>query len=274
MTGRADLHVHTNASDGALPPAEVVKTAAEAGLAAVGITDHDTVAGLDEALEAGERLGIVVVPGVEISTIYGKNAEAHILGYFMDHHDSVFAEKLRVLKDARWERGRMMVERLQAVGVPIDFDRVQELADGGAVGRPHVARALCEVGAASSLDAAFGRYLVEGAPGYVERMKVTPQEAVRMILDAGGVPCCAHAGKLKDDALLVDLMDCGLKGIEAYHPDHSSAACRSYAKFGLKNRLIVTGGSDAHCISPEHHGGIGSVTVDASVVEQLRQAAD
>jgi len=272
MNQRADLHVHTSASDGALSPAQVVSAAAEAGLAAVGITDHDTVAGIDEALEAQESAHVEVVAGVEISTVYGDGAEAHILGYLLNHHHPALVERLRVLKNARWERGRTMVEQLQAVGVPIVFDRVKELADGGAIGRPHVARALCEAGVVSSMDAAFGRYLVEGAPGYVERMKVSPQEAVVMILEAGGVPCCAHPGKLRDDALLADLIGVGLRAIEAYHPDHSAAACRFYDRFARKRGLIVTGGSDAHCISPEHHGGIGSVTVDRSVIDELKQA--
>lgn len=273
MEQRADLHVHTKASDGTLTPTEVVRAAKDIGLAAVGIADHDTVDGIDEALDAGGQFGIEVVPAVEISTICGSGDEVHILGYFIKHHETSFVEKLRVLNEARWERGRMMVERLRAAGVPLDFERVAELADGGAIGRPHVARALCEIGAAPSIDAAFGRYLVEGAPGYVERFKVSPRDAVRMIIEAGGVACCAHVAKLKDDSLLLELISEGLKAIEAYHPDHPAAASKYYDKFARQRGLIVTGGSDAHCIEGGRHGGIGSVTVAYDVVAELKAAA-
>lgn len=273
MEQKADLHVHTTASDGSLTPTEVVKAARDLGLAAVGIADHDTVDGIDEALDAGRQFGIEVVPAVEISTIYGAGDEAHILGYFINHHETSFVEKLRVLKEARWERGRLMVERLRAAGVPLEFERVAELADGGAIGRPHVAKALCEIGAAPSVDAAFGRYLVEGAPGYVERFKVSPQDAVRMIIEAGGVACCAHVAKLKDDSLILQLISEGLKAIEAYHPDHPEAACKYYDKFARQHGLIVTGGSDAHCLEGGRHGGIGSVTVAYGVVAELKAAA-
>jgi predicted metal-dependent phosphoesterase TrpH len=254
MDRRADLHVHTTASDGALTPSEVVRTAAGLGLAAVGIADHDTVDGLDEALQAGIEFGIEVVPAVEISATHGKSEEVHVLGYFTDHHDPELVEKLKVLKGARWDRGRRMVEQLQAAGVPVDFERVAELADGGAIGRPHVARALCELGVVSSMDSAFGRYLVEGAPGYVERYKVSPQEAVRMIIKSGGVACCAHPAKLRNDVLLVQMIEEGLGAIEAYHPDHTAVASRSYSRFAQRRGLIVTGGSDAHCIQGRQPG--------------------
>jgi predicted metal-dependent phosphoesterase TrpH len=273
MEQRADLHVHTKASDGTLTPTEVVRVAKDIGLAAVGIADHDTVDGIDEALDAGRQFGIEIVPAIEISTVYGSGDEVHILGYFINHNDTSLVEKLRVLNEARWERGRMMVERLRAAGVPLDFERVAELADGGAIGRPHVARALCEIGAAPSIDAAFGRYLVEGAPGYVERFKLSPRDAVRMVIEAGGVACCAHVAKLKDDSLLLELISEGLKAIEAYHPDHPAAASKYYDKFARQRGLIVTGGSDAHCIEGGHHGGIGSVTVAYDVVAELKAAA-
>lgn len=270
---RADLHIHTTASDGALTPAQVVEYAAEQQLAAIAITDHDTVEGVDEALAAGERLGVEVAPGVEISATHEEKTEVHILGYFIDHHYPPLVERLDVLRNARWERGKLMVEKLKAAGVPVEFDRVMELAAGGAVGRPHVARAICETGAASSLDSAFGRYLVEGCAGFVPRYKVTPSEAVSMVIEAGGVACCAHVAKLKRDELVVELIRQGLAAVEAYHPDHGSAASRFYKRFADARGLIATGGSDAHCFEGGTRGSIGSITVDYSIVLDLKRLA-
>lgn len=273
MSGRADLHVHTTASDGSLSPRRVVEVAREIGLAAVGIADHDTVSGLDEALQAGSELGIEVVPCVEISALADDGTEVHILGYFIDHHNPALLGRLEVLKQARWDRARRMVEQLNAIGVEIGMDRVAEIAGSGAVGRPHVARAICDVGAASSMDAAFGRFLIEGCPGFVPRYKVTPGEAVRMALDAGGVACCGHVAKLKRDQLLLELIKDGLAAIEVYHPDHGPAAGRFYSKFAEKHGLIATGGSDFHGFGGLKPSEIGSVTVPYEVVEQLRRAA-
>lgn len=186
MELRADLHIHTLASDGGLTPLEVVEAGTEAGLTAIAITDHDTVDGVDEAVDAGKRFGIEVVPGVEISTIHEETTEVHILGYFIDHHNQALKERLDFLKDARWERGKKMVELLNVAGVDVTFERVTDIAKGGAVGRPHVARAICEAGAASSMDSAFGKFLQLGGPAYVARFKITPFEAVHLIREAGG----------------------------------------------------------------------------------------
>lgn len=267
---RADLHVHTTASDGAFTPTQVVEAASEAGLAAVAVTDHDTVAGIDEALAASEKFGVEVVPGIEISAIYQPGVEAHILGYFFNHHDSNLLEWLQVLKSARLDRGRKIVERLNEAGVKLDFDHVARIAGEGAVGRPHVAKALIEVGAASSMDAAFGRYLIEGCPGFVPRYKVSPEEAVRMIINSGGVACVAHPAKMKRDDLIVHLIDQGLSAVEAYHPDHGPTSSKFYKRFAERRGLVATGGSDAHSISSENHGGIGLVTCPYSAVEQLK----
>lgn len=273
MEKLADLHIHSTASDGALSPVEVVKTAAGLGLAAVSITDHDTVDGIDEALNAGDDFGVEVVPGIEISTVYSGKVEAHILGYFIDHHNPRFLHQLDVLKNARMERGMRMVEQLNSIGIKISFERVREIAGSGAIGRPHVARAMVEARVVGSMDSAFGKYLQEGCPGYVERYKVSPEEAVDMIIAAGGVPVCAHVGKLKRDELLVALIERGMRGIEVFHPDHLSAARRFYGRFAERRGLIATGGSDAHCFVGGRHPGIGEVAVSYQVVQQLRDAA-
>ena len=275
MDAIADLHIHTTASDGRLTPSQAVAAAADAGLAAIAITDHDTVDGVDEALRVSDELGVEVVPGIELSTLYGKNnVEVHILGYFVDIHDAEFSAWLSDLKQARWERGKQMVEQLSAAGIPVTFERVTQIAGGGAIGRPHVARAICEVGAACSMDSAFGKYLQEGGIGYVARRKVEPVEAVRMILAVGGVASCAHLGKLHRDELVLELVRNGMQAIEVYHPDHGHAAVRFYSKFAQRHGLIATGGSDAHCFDGGRACGIGGITVDYSVVEQLKSTAD
>lgn len=269
----ADLHVHSNASDGALNPEMVVRAAADAGLAAVALADHDTVMGVDEAMDAGKRLGVEVIPAVEISAIHGDKTEVHILGYFVDHHDVGFVRELDVLKSARWERGRKMVEKLNEAGVAVSFDRVAELSGGGAIGRPHVARAICEAGGAYSMDSAFGKYLQQGGVAYVPRYKVSPAEAIRMIRAAGGVAGCAHPVKLKNEVLLVEMVEQGLQAIEVYHPDHTSSTSRYFRRFAEKRGLIITGGSDAHCLPYDNHPGIGDVSVHYEAVTELRQAS-
>ena len=203
MQGLADLHTHSNASDGALSPTEVVQMAADAGLAAVAITDHDTMEGVEEGLAAGQGLGIEVLPGIEISTIGPAGVEVHMLGYYLDHLYPPLRDLLAVLRGSRLGRGTKMVEALNAIGVNVSLDRVLEIAQGGAVGRPHVARAIVEIGAASSIDSAFGKYLVEGAPAFVARHKVEPADAVHMIREAGGIAVCAHVAKLNRDDLLL-----------------------------------------------------------------------
>ncbi|MCE5322605.1 PHP domain-containing protein [bacterium] len=270
MDKLADLHTHTTSSDGCHTPTQVVEAAAKAGLTAVAITDHDTVAGIDEALEAGKHNWIEVIPGIEISTIYHDKVEVHILGYFIDHKSPSLIEKLDVLKNARYDRARQMVEKLNAVGVHISFDRVLELAQHGAVGRPHVAKAICEVGAASSMDSAFGRFLQEGGPGYVPRYKVTPLEAMEIISEAGGVSCAAHVAKLRRDEIIVELVGSGLRAIEVNHPDHSSAGRKFYKRFAQSRGLIATGGSDAHGFAGNIRPGVGDVTVPYGVVIELR----
>jgi predicted metal-dependent phosphoesterase TrpH len=269
----ADLHVHTTASDGALTPTEVVLEAERVQLTAVGIADHDTVDGIDEALTVAEDCTVEVVPAIEISATHN-TTEVHILGYFIDHHNEQLVEEMRFLRKARLERARLMVEKLRSIGVPVEFDRVVEIARGGAIGRPHVARAIYEVGAASSLDAAFGKFLQAGGPAYVPRPKVTPGHAIDLIIHAGGVPCCAHVAKLRHDELILKLKDVGLAGIEVYHPDHPPAAIRFYKRFAERHGLIAVGGSDAHYLPGSVSSGIGSVVVGYDVVERLKSLSE
>ncbi|NLN76320.1 MAG: phosphatase, partial [Armatimonadetes bacterium] len=232
-----------------------------------------TGVGREEASEAGRATGLTVVPGIEISAIYGHNVEVHVLGYFLDYRNPVLVEQVNILRDSRTNRARKMVEQLNQAGVGITFEQVLRLAQGGAIGRPHVARALCEMGEVSSLDAAFGKWLQEGAPGYVPRYKISPDAAVQLIIQAGGVACCAHPGKLKRDEILIELIEQGMRGIEVCHPDHGPATTQFYKKFAHKHDLIPTGGSDSHCIEGGKRTQIGSFNVPVEIVDRLKEAA-
>ncbi|MDI6828877.1 MAG: PHP domain-containing protein [Armatimonadota bacterium] len=271
--GRADLHVHTTASDGTLTPEQVVHEAARIGLAAIGIADHDTVDGIRQALDAGKATGVKVVPGIEINTDVGSD-EVHILGYFIDDESVALRRHLESLKEGRLERGKRIVERLNKLGVNITFDEVLKIADKGSVGRPHIARAIVNAGYASSPSEAFGKYLVRGAPAYIPRYKVSPFEALHTIKEAFGIPVFAHPGTSKHDELIPQLVKDGLKGIEVYHPEHSAAQTEHYLQIAEKYGLIATGGSDSHGPNMIKTIPIGYITVDISVVWMLEELAE
>lgn len=241
-------------------------------LAAVGISDHDTAGGLAGAIEAGRDLGIEVVPGVEINTD-SLGVEVHVLGYYFDRSDGDFLDLLRRLRDGRAARGEEMVRRLRRAGLDISWDRVLEIAGGGSVGRPHVARALEEAGYVASTSEAFDRWLVPGKRGYVERYKLSPADAVRAVRRAGGVPVLAHPGLVGRDEIIPDLVEAGLMGLEVYHPDHGAVAVRRYGRLAGEMGLIATGGSDFHGPGGSHPWKIGHCAVDYEAVEKLKRAA-
>lgn len=270
--GRADLHMHTTASDGTLPPAEQVAWAKEQGLAAIAITDHDTIAGWDEALEAGSALGIEIVPGCELSTEVEK-AEVHILAYYFDRAEPAMVELLQRMRGGRRARAAETVAKLHQLGyTQISLDSI--LAAGGeSVGRPHIAQALLEAGIVRSKQEAFERFLTSGKPAYVPRPKLTPAEAIQIIHGAGGVAVLAHPGLVKNDRVVREILALGIDGIEAYHSDHSDAQRQFYARWGLDLGLIVTGGTDSHGPNGMRTVVPGSVNVDLTVAKELARAA-
>ncbi len=250
--GLIDLQCHTTASDGTLTPTELVALAAERGLRVIAITDHDTVAGIDEALAAGRYYGVEVIPGVEINTDVPQG-EVHILGYFVDWRDPAFLATLARLRQGRVGRARRMVEKLAALGMPLAWARVQEIAGDGAIGRPHVAQALLEAGYVSTTAEAFERFIGRTGPAYVERMRMTPAEATRVIRAARGWPVLAHpiiAGAaeaisepLELEPLLDELTATGLVGIEAYYAGYPPEVTQDQLGVAAKYGLGVTGGS-------------------------------
>jgi len=272
----ADLHTHTTASDGTGAPADNVRKAKEAGLAAVAITDHDTVAGVAEALAEGERLGIEVVPGVEISAYHG-GTDIHILGYYTRPDDERWLARLASQRDTRDRRNDMIVERLTSLGLPLSMDEVREAAgrDGRGeetIGRPHIAQVLLAKGYVSSMQEAFDRYLASGAAAYVNPPRLHPFEALSWIREAGGTSVIAHPGLYGDDEFVEELLRRGADGIEVFHSDHGEEERRRYARLAERYGVIVTGGSDYHGMrnGVAFHGALGSVTVDASVIGRLK----
>lgn len=275
MNNRADLHTHTTASDGRNRPAVNVRMAAELGLGAIAITDHDTVAGIPEALEAGKEAGILVVPGVEISTT-ASGKDIHILGYGIDFRDESFIERLLMLRDTRDSRNEMIVARLNELGMQIAIEEVVAEAGrnrrgDGTVGRPHIAQVLIDRGYVSDLREAFDKYLAEGKAAYVNPPRIAPLTAVEWIREAGGTAIVAHPGLYGDDELVASILEGGAEGLEAYHSDHDEAEERKYAMMAADRGWLITGGSDYHGSREgvAFHGPLGNRTVDLSVAKQL-----
>lgn len=239
-----DLHCHSTASDGALPPTAVVEEASRRGLHALALTDHDTVAGLAEAQAAGERLGVRIVPGVELSAVEN-DVETHLLGLHLKDV-GIMEQRLIALRDMRRIRAERMVERLNALGVPVTMEQVLANAAGGAIGRPHVARAVVAVGRAADLREAFDRYLGNGRPACVGKDRLSMADAIGMVHEAGGIAVLAHPGDAANRTRLIALADQGLDGCEVRHPSHSDDAIGRMARLVDELGLLPSGGSDWH----------------------------
>lgn len=276
MASRVDLHLHTTASDGAFRPAELVKAAALIGIRVMAVTDHDSVDGIREAQAAACDLPIEVIPGIEVSASMNGD-EVHVLGYFLDPEDGSLRDALCRLQEGRVTQARAMVERLGDLTCPLDWDRVMAIAQGGSVGRPHIARALVERGYVASVDEAFSRFLRRGGPGYVEGQKLIPEEAVNLIRRAGGVACLAHpiivgASDYRLDLarLLPAMAEAGLEGIEVYYKGYTPEITASLLSMACRYRLIPTGGSDYHGGGVVADAELGAVEVPVETVERLR----
>ncbi len=263
----ADMHVHTNASDGWLSSEEVVKRAHELGLAAIGIADHDSVDGIEKALVASEKYGVEVIPGVELSSEFGP-AEVHILGYLIDWRDREFGNRLRKFQEARRARAKRMIAKLRKLGVEITYEEVAAAARGEVIGRPHIAQVMIKHGYVRSMDEAFERYIGDGRPAHVPKYRLSPREAIRMICRIGGVAVLAHPVFAQVDDLIHDLAEWGLRGIEVYHSEHDSATVERYEALAKELHLLITGGTDSHGFDVS----IGTIRVPYELVEKLRGA--
>ena len=270
---RIDLHTHSTASDGLFSPADLLRAAQTAGITTLALTDHDTTDGVAEAQTTGNALGIEVIAGVEINTDVARGGgEAHVLGYFVRMDDPAFQAQLMQRRQEREARGQQIVAQLNAAGLPITWEQVRRHADG-AVGRPHVAAALMEIGAVSSVNEAFERYLRRGMAGYVPRVPFSPSEAIALIRSSGGVASLAHPADIPDlAALLTTLTKDGLVGLETYYGQYNHDTVARLRALAQRFGLIPTGGSDYHGpnIHPTPLGG--QPPLPAGIVDALRRA--
>lgn len=273
MESKVDLHIHTTASDGRLTPEEVVQRAAERGMKFISITDHDTVGGIERGLNTAASFpSLNLIPGLEINTDT-PTGEVHILGYCIDYKNVNLQSSLERLRRAREIRARKIVTNLSELGIDIPWERVLELAGGGSVGRPHIAQAMFEGGYIPSLQEAFIKYIGRHGPAYAERERLTPQEAVKLVLEAGGLPTLAHPGDVEDPKelhkLIAKLKDVGLVGVEAYYNGYRQSTIERLLHLAAQYGLITTGGSDFHGLSSSHETPLGGVYVPLECGEHL-----
>jgi len=245
MDDKTDLHIHTTASDGVYPPAEVVRMALSRGLTRIAITDHDTVEGIAEARAAAEGTGLEVIPGVELGTKY-KGRSVDVLGY--DLRDTkLLAKKLAELRASRESRAERILKKFAALGMPVSMEDVLRFSQGGAIGRPHIARAVVDKGYAPDVQTVFDLYLADGMPCDVPKAEVTPGDAVAWIHRAGGKAVLAHPKLIGDDGLVAELLDAfPFDGLEVWHRKHAPEDAAFYRNLARERGLWMTGGSDFH----------------------------
>lgn len=274
-----DLHTHSLASDGSMSPAELVRHAKEKGLSAVALTDHDTVEGIREALDEGNRIGIEVIAGIEISTNF--KPEMHILGYFLNKDEYKNIQKgLATIRKCREDRNIKIINKLNELGVDITEEEVKEVALGDTIGRPHFARLLVKKGYVKTMQEAFDKYLGKDGLAYFKRFELEPIDGIKLIKNAGGIPVIAHPALLKMsnnelDKLLLELKEYGLAGIEAIYSENSKDETGNLLRLAIKHQLLVTGGSDFHGTYKseiEIGTGRGNLKVPYELLEKLNGA--
>ena len=279
MSRMVDLHTHTTASDGSYCPTSIVELAKKVGVSAIAITDHDTTDGIDEALGAGLKNNIEVVPGVEISV--GGTDDMHILGFFIDHKNPTIYQKLEGLKQSRDERNKEMIRKLQNDGFNITYDEVKQLTGAITMGRLHIAQAIEKKGLINDYRKIFKRYIVQGGSAYVAREKLCEKEGIETIIASGGMPFLAHINYLKKtddeiDAIVKRLMGFGLAGVEAYYSGYTPQFEQLANNIADKYNLLKSGGTDFH--GTRRKGvyigtGRGNMCVPYSFLEKIKQAS-
>jgi predicted metal-dependent phosphoesterase TrpH len=277
-----DLHCHSTASDGTFPPREVVRIAKEAGLSALALTDHDTVAGVAEAADEAAKLGVDFIPGIEISAEYPRPGTLHMLGYGIDPANETLANLTERLIAGRMDRNQKLIDKLNELGVPITLDEVKAQAGDGVMGRPHFAAVMVRKGVVSTTAEAFKLYLGQGGKAYLDKERLGPAEAIAMIHAAGGLAVLAHPVQLQkeNDAQLKgelkNLVDFGLDGVEIIHSDHRESVVDKLSDWADEFGLVKTGGSDFHGSNKTHIklGYAGTRRIPRELFEHLRQRLD
>ncbi len=266
----ADLHLHTNFSDGTYTPEELAGHAARLRLHTIALTDHDTVEGCPRAASACQRLGLEFIAGAEL-TAEIDGIEIHLLGYYLDTDNPRLLAETARFQEVRQNRIREMTNRLNRLGVPLDADAVFAIAQCRSPGRPHVGRALVRGGFCSSVDEAFERFLKKDRPAWVPKFKMSALDGVELIHAAGGLAVLAHPGLNRVDHAIPTLVEAGLDGLECFHPKHAPATAEHYLQMAHRLRLLVTGGSDCHGLA-KGQPMIGSLRLEDDHVHRLREA--
>jgi 3',5'-nucleoside bisphosphate phosphatase len=265
----ADLHTHSTASDGLLAPADLLQQAHRQGLSVLALTDHDTTLGVPEALAEGERLGIRVIPGIELSTDV-EVGQVHMLGYAVDPHDRVLGETLAHLRAARLTRAARILERLHELGIDLPHESIEPVAEDASVGRPHIARAMIAAGYVGSVAEAFDLYLGEGRPAYLASEKLVPEDAIALVRRAGGLPVLAHPFSSPEfPERLPALVAAGLGGLEVYYGEYTPAQRTLLRALADEHGLLATGGSDYHGPRFKEGRDLGSVAIPGDVLERF-----
>ncbi len=272
---KVDLHIHSTASDGRHSPQEIVRKAAGLGLEVIALADHDSVDGIAPALEEARKLNrLQFIPAVEVSTDV-PSGEVHILGYFVDYPSEELAAALERFRYSRKGRAQGMVAKLAELGIHISWERVREIAGDGAIGRPHIAQAMLEKGYIGSIKEAFDKYIARDGPAYVERDKMTPEEAVQLILRNRGLPVMAHPTTTPEpEAMIVELKAAGMVGIEAYYNNYMNEEIGNLIALAKDHGLIITGGSDYHGLDESNETLMGGVEVPMEAVNSLIARAE
>ena len=265
-----ELHCHSTASDGDCTPTELVERALAIGITSLAITDHDTVDGIPEAVEAARELDMRVIPGVELSCHF-EGKEVHLLGYFFEYRDEDFLNLLERMKEERRQRVHMIIEKLKAIGLDLTYEQVEAEAPGDALGRPHVARAMVTAGLVPTVSLAFDRYIGNSGPAYVGRTVLSLEDGIEAVRRAGGVSVLAHPGVYGDWARIERILQLPVNGIEVWHPAHKKADRKRAKRLGGRYNKILTGGSDFHGPRIDYHE-MGSSRVTECVVTKLLNA--
>ncbi len=265
-----DLHLHTHFSDGVFTPEQVAEEAQQMELAAIALTDHDTIEGCSRLAKACADRGIEFVPGTELSAdIQGH--EMHLLGYFLDTKNEELIRETTRYQQNRTNRVHDLIRQLNSIGVPLSAEQVFALAKCKAPGRPHVAQALVKHGFCSTMDEAFARYLRKSAPGWVPKVNANFEEGIRLIHQAGGLAVMAHPGLNKIDHLIPDMVRAGLDGIECWHSRHPRSTAKRYREMAARLGLLISGGSDCHGPSRGRHPLIGTVRVPYNILDEMKR---
>ena len=268
----ADLHLHTCFSDGTLTPQELVGRSIKAGLSAIAITDHDTVAGISPAMEEAAATDLEVLPGIELTAEH-EGIEIHMLGYLFDYKNAELLERIAELNKIRVERVYKIINKLKESGLSLDPQKVFDISGGGIVGRLHIARAMAAEGLVANIYEAFQKYIGDKGPAFVLGFRFSPRQAIELIRGAGGVPVLAHPYLMHNDELIPEFVGFGLMGLEAYYPEHSQGMVNFYLDMAKTHGLVVTGGSDFHgAVKPDVK--LGCLKLDYKLVEALKLAKE